>query len=95
MAKYTILADVVDSDLQNVHEWATTWGEIKNEIDRFGGEILGGYAILGEHDFQFTYEADDEEAAIKIAMAIERYGLDTQTYQVMDIDRLGQLAEDI
>jgi uncharacterized protein with GYD domain len=95
MPKYTVFADVVDNDLQNVHEWATTWGEINNEIEEFGGEILGGYAILGDHDFQFIYEADDGEAAIKIAMAIERYGLDTETSQVIDIDRLGELAEDI
>lgn len=94
MAKYAILADV-EGDLQNVQEWTKTWGEIKNEIQRFDGEIIDAYAVLGGYDFQFTCEVDDEETAMKIAIAIERYGLDTHTHQLIDVDRLGELVEDI
>jgi uncharacterized protein with GYD domain len=51
--------------------------------------------VLGDHDFQFTYEAPDEEAAMKIVVAIERYGLDTQTHQLVDVERMGELTDDI
>lgn len=95
MATYTILADVRQSDLQNVQEWTKTWGEIKREIEAHGGEFLEAYAILGDHDFQFTYEADDPEDAMQIAVAIERYGLDTHTQQLIDIEKLADLVEDI
>lgn len=95
MVKYTILADIAEGDFQNLQEWATTWGEIEEEIERFGGDILSAYAVLGDHDFQFTYEVPDEEAAVKVAVAIERYGLDTRTHQLVDVDRMGALVEDI
>jgi uncharacterized protein with GYD domain len=95
MVTYTTLADVTDENLQNVQEWAKTWGNINHEIERFDGEVHEAYAVLGDHDFQFTYEAPDEEAAMKIAVAIERYGLDTQTHQLVDVERMGELTDDI
>lgn len=95
MVKYAILADIVDSDFQNLQEWAKTWGEIEAEVERFDGEILDAYAVLGGHDFQFTCEVPDEEAAMKVAVTIEQYGLDTRTHQLLDVDRMGALAEDI
>lgn len=95
MATYTILARVTDAEQQNVQDWATIWGEIKNEIQQRDGEIVSAYAVLGDYDFQFTYEAADEEAAIKIAIAVERYGLDTRTHQMIEADRFGELVDDI
>ncbi len=95
MPTYAVLADVADGDLQNLQEWATTWGEIENEIERLDGTILDAYAVLGDHDLQFTYEAADEDAAIQIAVAIERFGLDTRTHQLIEVERVGELVEDI
>lgn len=95
MVTYTTLADVSDDNLQNVQEWTKTWGKIRHEIEEFGGEVVDAYAVLGDHDFQFTFEAPDEEAAMKIAIAVERYGLDTQTHQLVDVERMGELTEDI
>lgn len=95
MAKFTVFADVVDGDFQNVQEWTTIWGDVREDVQRLGGEILDAYAVLGGHDFQITYEAADEEAAIRIAVAIERYGLDTDTHQLVSVDRLGELVDDI
>lgn len=95
MVTYMILADVESGDFQNVQEWATNWGEITDEIRRFDGEILDAHVVLGEHDFEFIYEAPDEEAALQIAIAIERYGLDTQTHQLIDVERMGSLTDEI
>lgn len=95
MVKYTVLADVENSEFQNVHELASIWGEIRNDIAELDGELVDAYAVLGHYDFQLTFEASDEEAAMQIAFAIERYGLDTRTHQVIDADRLGELADDI
>lgn len=95
MAKYTVLADVRESEFQNIHELATVWGDVRNEIAELDGELIDAYAVLGHYDFQLTFEASDEDAAMKILFAIERYGLDTHTHQVIDVDRLGELAEDI
>lgn len=95
MVRYTTFADVTDENLQNLQEWAKTWGEIRHEFERFDGEVIDAYAVLGEHDFQITYEVPDEEAAMKISVAIERYGLDTQTHQLVGVERMGELTDDI
>lgn len=95
MARYCTLADVTDEDLQNVQEWAKTWGQIEHEIQRFGGDVVSAYAVLGEHDFQFTYDAPGAEAGMKIAVAIDRYGLDTRTHQLIGVERMGELTDDI
>lgn len=95
MPTYTALADVRESEFQNVHDLASIWGEIRNEIAQRDGELVDAYAVLGHYDFQLTYRASDEEAAMQIAFAIERYGLDTHTHQVIDVDRLGEFTEDI
>lgn len=95
MATFTTLADVDGDELQNMQEWAATWGEIESEMERLDGEIVDAHAVLGDHDFQLTYEAADAEAAMRIAVAIERYGLDTRTYPVIDVERLGELVDDL
>ena len=95
MPTYTVLADVNEGQFQNVQELASIWGEIQGDIEERGGELLDAYAVLGEYDFQLTYRAPDEEAAMQIAFSIERHGLDTETHQVIDVDRLGELVDDI
>lgn len=95
MATYTILADVNEDEFQNPQELVAIWGEIREDIERLGGELLHSYALVGGYDFQLTFEVDDEDAAIQIAIAVERHGLDTHTMRALSIDRLGELVDDV
>lgn len=95
MVTYTVLADAREGEFQNIQELASIGGVVRNEVERYGGELIEGYAVLGRYDFQFVYEVDDEETAMKIAFAIERHGLDTETNQVVDIERIGEFVDDI
>lgn len=95
MATYSVLADVNENEFQNPQELVTVWADIREDIERLGGELLDSYALIGGYDFQVTYEVDDEDAAIQIAMAVERHGLDTHTMRALPIDRLGELVDDV
>lgn len=95
MAKYTIFADVIESEFQNVQDLATIWADIRHDVDRLDGELVDAYAVLGDWDFQLTYEVESDEDAMKVALAIERHGLDTKTQQVLDVERFGGFVEDI
>jgi uncharacterized protein with GYD domain len=95
MVTYTVLADARESEFQNMQELAAIWGEIRASIAELDGELIDAYAVLGDYDYQMTYEAPDEETAMQIAFVIERFGLDTHTHQVIEVDRLGELVEDI
>jgi uncharacterized protein with GYD domain len=95
MGTYTVLADVNGQEFQNPQELVTIWGEVREDIERLGGELVDSYALVGGYDFQLTFEVPEEDAAIQIAMAIERHGLDTETMRALSIDRLGELVDDV
>ena len=95
MSTYLVLADVDPDAFQNAQELASIWGEIEAEIEQQGGEPGVSYAVAGEYDFLLTYDAEDTETAMKIAVAIERHGLDTQTMPAVPVERLGDVVDDV
>lgn len=95
MPTYVVLADVHGGEFQNPQELGAIWGEIRNDIEAAGGEPGESYVIAGEYDFLITYDVEDTETAISVAIAIERHGLDTQTMAGLPIERLGDLVGDV
>lgn len=89
------LVDVNEPEIQNPQQLATIWGDIENDVANRGGELIDAYAILGERDFLVLFEAEGRNQAFQISIAIERYGLDTQTMELIPQEDLGQLVEDI
>lgn len=95
MSMYMSLVTVNEARIQNVQSLATIWGDLRNEINDHGGNLLESFAILGEYDFLMLFEADDREHAFRIALLIERRGLDMQTMEIIPTDEFGRLVEDI
>lgn len=95
MPTYMTLADVHEQEFQNPQELATIWGDIATDIEEIGGELRESYAVMGAHDFVLIYEVDDADAAIQVAIAAERYGIDATSMQLFPVDRLSELVEDI
>lgn len=95
MPTYVVLADVRSGEVQNPQELGSIWGEIRGEIEDAGGTPGESYVLAGEYDFLLTYDVDDTEMALKVAIAIERHGLDTRTMPGVPIERLGDLVEDV
>jgi len=95
MPTYTVLADANEAQFQNPQELVSIWGDVREDIERLGGELGESYALVGAYDFQLTFEVPDEEAALQIAIAIEGHGLDTETMRAVPIERMGELVEDV
>lgn len=95
MATYVVLADVRGEEFQNPQELGSIWGEIETEIRDAGGEPGESYVLAGEYDFLLTFDAEDTEAAIRVAIGIERHGLETRTMPALPIERLGDVVEDV
>ena len=94
MGTYVALIEVREEQVQNAQDLATVWGEIREDVSDVGGELVDAYAVLGEHDFLVLFEADGVEQAMQISIGVERYGLDTQTMEVIPVERMGELVED-
>ena len=95
MSTYVVLADVRPEEFQNAQELASIWGEIESEIREAGGEPGESYAVAGEYDFLLTYDVEDTETAMKVVIAIERHGLDTQTMPAVPVGGLGEIVDDV
>lgn len=95
MPTYVVLADVRGNEFQNPQELATIWGEVEHEIQDAGGEPGESYVLAGEYDLLLTFDVDDTETALEVAIAIQRHGIDTRTMPALPIERLGDLVEDV
>lgn len=95
MTTYTLLADINEQQFQSPQELGVIWGEIREDIERLGGEVLHSYVLIGTYDFQIMFEVEDEDAVLQISMAIQRHGLDTKTMRAVPADRLGELVNDV
>lgn len=89
------MIDVSDSDLQNAQEFATLWGRVEEDVQELGGEVLDTYALLGRNDFLVVFDAPDLDVALQASLAIERYGLDSETMVGLPVEQLGEVVEDI
>lgn len=94
MATYAAVVDITDTNVQNLKKFASVWGDIRQGVEELGGQITDAFAILGEHDFLILFEAPNSDCAFQIAILVERYGLDTQTLELMPVERFGELVED-
>jgi uncharacterized protein with GYD domain len=95
MGTYMSLAKVNEARIQNVQKLATVWGNLRNEIDEHGAEMIDAYAILGEYDFLVLFEAEDRDHAFQTALVVERHGIDMQTMEIIPTDQFGRLVEDV
>ncbi|WP_135303156.1 GYD domain-containing protein [Haloarcula amylovorans] len=95
MPTYSVLADVNEQEIQNAQELVSIWGEVQQDIEEFGGTLLDSYALAGSYDFLLIFEVPDEDTVIQASIAIERYGLDTETMRAIPTDQFGELVQDI
>ncbi|WP_435317423.1 GYD domain-containing protein [Haloarchaeobius sp. TZWSO28] len=95
MGMYTSLVRVRDRDINNVQELATLWGEIHTEVEEYDATLEDTYAVLGDYDFIVIFDADGRDEAFKVALAMERHGLDMQTMEVIPTDEFAELVTDI
>lgn len=93
MAKYVSTVKI-RGPVQNVQKLASIWGDIRRDLQEYDVELEQSYAILGEYDFLLILDAPDRDAAFQASLAIENYGLDMQTMEILPIDELTQVVEE-
>ncbi|ESP88847.1 GYD domain-containing protein [Candidatus Halobonum tyrrellensis] len=94
MPTYVCEVDV-EGETQNTQGLAARWGEIREGIERLGGELHDTYTVLGKYDFLVVFEVEDEHAAFQVSQVIEQHGLDTETMQAFPVERMGELVDDV
>lgn len=93
MATYVALVDI-RGQIQNAQELASVWGDIRLELEAFGVDLEGSFAVLGEYDYLLIFDAPDRDTAFKAGIAVESHGMDMQTMEIIPIDDFAQLVED-
>ena len=95
MPTYVCEIDVNEGQIQNPQRLASLWGEVKEDIEQLGGNVIDTYTILGGYDFLMIFEVEGEDTAFKVSQVIEQHGLDTETMQAFPIERMGELVDDV
>lgn len=95
MATYISLVRLRDRNINSVQELATVWGELKVETEEFDATLEDTYAILGDYDFVVVFDADGRDEAFRVALAMERHGLDMQTMEAIPTDDFADLVADV
>lgn len=71
-------------------------GETKALIEKFGGKLKSGYALLGEKDLVLIVELPGKEEAIKTSVALSKMlGIGFSTAPAVTVETFDQLTEDL
>lgn len=92
---FVSLVEVNEPNLQNIQELASVWGEIKQELEHIGAEVLDAYAVLGAVDFIVVFEAERMDTAFQADIVLERHGLSVQTMEVTPTEHFAELVKDV
>jgi uncharacterized protein with GYD domain len=95
MPTYAAIGTIETGKFQNAQELSTIWGDVRADLKDQNCELRDGYVLLGERDVLLVFDAESREDALQASIAAERYGMDMQTMEAMDVEKLGELVEDL
>jgi len=95
MPTYAAIATIETGKFQNAQELAAIWGDVRADLEAQDCELRDAYILLGERDVLLVFDAPDREAALQASIAAERYGIDMQTMEAMDVEKLGDVVQDL
>jgi uncharacterized protein with GYD domain len=84
-----------EEQAQNVQEFMSVFGAIQNDLEDLGCELQDTYALLGQHDFLFVYDAPSEAEAVQASVTMERRGLDVETSTAFRAAEMSKLVEEV
>ena len=95
MPTYAAIATVETGQFQNAQELASIWGDVQTDLEEQNCHLIDAYVLLGERDVLLLFEADDREDALKASIAVQRYGISMDTMEAMNVNRLGELVDEL
>ncbi|MCG1002243.1 MULTISPECIES: GYD domain-containing protein [Halobacterium] len=95
MPTYAAIANIETGQFQNAQELSAIWGDVRADLESQDCTLQDAYVLLGERDVLLVFDAPDREAALQASIAAERYGIDMQTMEAMDVEKLGEVVEDL
>ncbi|WP_232687394.1 GYD domain-containing protein [Halobacterium zhouii] len=95
MPTYAAIATVETGRFQNAQELASIWGDVQTDLEDKNCHLIDAYVLLGERDVLLLFEADSREDALQASIAVQRYGISMDTMEAMNVDRLGELVDEL
>lgn len=95
MPTYVAFADVEVGEFQNVQELSSIWGDLRNDLDERNVTMQDAYVLLGDRDIMMILDAESREDALEASIASQSYGISLQTMEAINVDRLGEVVNDI
>jgi uncharacterized protein with GYD domain len=65
-------------------------------VEKFGGSVEGGYALLGDTDLVIVLEAPDTESVMKISVGLSKMtGISFTSAPAVTFDEFDQYMEEV
>ena len=74
MPVYLTLFQWTDSGVKNIKDAPARMAEGRETVEKFGGKVLGLYAMMGKYDLFSVTEWPNDESATTSALAISSRG---------------------
>ena len=74
MPSYILLSTLTPEGRQTLHSNPDRLEQVNREIEDFGCKIVAQYAVLGPYDFVTIVEAEDNETAAHLSVALGSRG---------------------
>ena len=87
MPIYVMLTNLTDEGRKTVRDNPGRIKEVNREVEAMGVKIISQHAVMGPYDFVNVLEAPNNEAIVKVAVALGARGtLQTLTMAGMSLD---------
>ena len=95
MPTYVANATVETGHYQNAQELAAIWGDIQTDLEEHNCELIDAYVLLGQQDLLLLFEAEEHEDVIQASIAVQRYGISMDTMEALNVNRLGEIVDEV
>jgi uncharacterized protein with GYD domain len=94
MSTYLMFGSYTMDSLKEISAQRTEQAE--KVVNKFGGKLKGGYAMLGEDDIVLIAELKDTERAMQASVALSKLlGIAFTTAPAVEIDEFDKIMRDV
>ena len=94
MATYLMLGNYSHESIKEISAERT--GAANALIEKHGGKVIAGYALLGEKDLVLILDLPDNEQAMKTSVALSKMlGIGLTTSPAVTVETFDKLTEDV
>ncbi len=94
MPTYLLLMNSTPEGMRKIGEIGARYDAFKKDLRKAGGRLIGGYALLGGHDYAALVEVPSEKDLLRLSLGIgARGGSQVQSYRAFPMEEFVEVVK--